>query len=132
MLGDVEGLFSALASKSGGKNAVVIAAMPQAVRLKASLGPLWDYPIIASTALASGTVAVLEVASLVSGFGSTIDFSTGKFAAIHMEDTAPADFPAAPMKSMFQIDAIVLKARLSADWGLRAAGHCQYLTGATW
>jgi len=132
MHGDLANLFAALAAKGGGKTAAVVAAMPQTVRLKSSLGPLWDYPIIGSTALAPGTVAVVEVASLVSGFGTVVEFSTGKYAAVHMEDTAPADFPAAPMKSMFQIDSIVLKAKLSADWGLRAVGHCQYLTGATW
>jgi hypothetical protein len=48
------------------------------------------------------------------------------------EDTSPTDItggtpsPAAPVKSLFQTDAIGLKTTLSATWGLRAAGHCQY------
>jgi len=39
---------------------------------------------------------------------------------------------AAPVKSLYQTDAIGLKTTLWATWGLRAAGHCQFLTGATW
>jgi hypothetical protein len=132
MHGDLALLFGALAAKGGGKTAAIIAALPQAVRLKMAVGPKFDYDIIASTALAPGTVAVLEVASLVSGFGSVAEFTTSKVAAVHMEDTSPADFPAAPMKSLFQVDAIALKTNVWAAWGLRAAGHCQYLTGATW
>jgi Phage capsid family len=136
--GDLANLFAALASHSAGKTAVIIAALPQAVKLKLTAGPKFDYDIVASTALAPGTVAVLEVASFVSGFASTAEFSTTKVGAVHMEDTAPADIVsaggavAAPVKSLFQIDAIGLKTTLSAAWGLRAAGHCQYITGATW
>jgi hypothetical protein len=93
---------------------------------------------LASTALATGTVAVLELASFVSGFGTVAEFSTTKVAALHMEADAPIDITggtpslAVPVKSMFQTDAIALKTNLWASWGLRAAGHAQYITGATW
>jgi len=138
MSGDLGNLFAALAAHSGGKTAVIIAAMPQAVKLKLTAGPKFDYDIIASTALPTGTVAVLEVASFVSGFGSAAEFNTTKVGALHMEDTTPADIVsaggtvAAPVKSLCQTDAIGLKTTLWATWGLRAAGHCQFLTGATW
>jgi len=136
--GDLGNLFAALAAHSGGKTAVIIAALPQAVKLKLTAGPKFDYDIIASTALPTGTVAVLEIASFVSGFGSTAEFNTTKVGALHMEDTIPADIVstggtvAAPVKSLYQTDAIGLKTTLWATWGLRAAGHCQFLTGATW
>src|SRR5262249_23492636 len=122
-------------ANGGGKTAVIIAAMPQAVKLKLTAGPKFDYDIVASTALPSGTVAVLEVASFVSGFGSAAEFSTTKVGTVHME----ADTPAATVSGggavatpLCQIDAIGLKTTLWAAWGLRAAGHCQYITGATW
>jgi putative ABC transport system substrate-binding protein len=89
-------------------------------------------------ALAAGTVGVIEVASFVSGFGSTAEFSTSKAGVFHSEDTSPTDVtggapsPASPVKSLFQIDAIGLKTTLWASWGLRAAGHAQWLQGATW
>src|SRR5262249_11007311 len=130
-------LFGALAGAGGGKTAVVVAAIPQAVRLKSSLGPLWDYPILASTALAAGTVAVIEVASFVSGFSGVPEFSVSKAAAVHMEADTPTDItggspsPAASVRSMFQVDALALKSTLAASWGMRAP-HVAYLTGATW
>jgi len=136
--GDLGNLFAALAAHSGGKTAVIIAALPQAVKLKLTAGPKFDYDIIASTALPTGTVAVLDIASFVSGFGSTAEFNTTKVGALHMEDTTPADIVGAggtvavPVKSLYQTDAIGLKTTLWATWGLRAAGHCQFLTGATW
>src|SRR5262245_56109627 len=138
MLTDVGNLFAALAPHSAGKTAVIIAALPQAVRLKLAAGPRFDFDVIASTALAAGTVGVIEVASFVSGFGSVAEFSTTKVGALHMEDAAPADIVSAggavatPVKSLFQIDAIGLKTTLWASWGLRAAGHAQWLQGATW
>jgi hypothetical protein len=91
------------------------------------------YPILASTALAAGTVAAIEAASFVSGFGSTAEFSVSKVAALHMDDTSPQDITAgSPSRSMFQIDAIALRTDLWASFGLRAVGHAQFLTGATW
>jgi hypothetical protein len=135
---DIGNLFGALAANGGGKTAVIVAAMPQAIRLKLIAGPKFDYDIIVSTALATGTVAIIEVASFVSGFGSVAEFNVSKVAALHMEDTAPADIVGAggavevPVKSMFQIDALGLKTSLWASWGLRAAGHAQWITGATW
>ena len=138
MAADIGNLFAALAANSGGKTAVIIAALPQAVKLKLTAGPKFDYDIIASTALPTGTVAVLEIASFVSGFGSTAEFNTTKVGALHMEDTTPADIVsaggtvAAPVKSLYQIDAIGLKTTLWATWGLRAAGHAQWIQGVTW
>jgi hypothetical protein len=136
--GDLANLFAALASHSAGQTAVIIAALPQAVKLKLTAGPKFDYDIIASTALAPGTVAVLEVASFVSGFGSTAEFNTTKIGAVHMEDITPVDIVsvggavATPVKSLYQTDAIGLKTTLWASWGMRTSGHCQYITGATW
>jgi hypothetical protein len=138
MDGDLKQLFAALAAVGGGKTAVIVCAVPQAVTLKATVGPKWDYDILASTALAAGTVAVVEIASFVSGFGSAVEFSTTKVSAVHMEADTPADItggtpsPAVPVKSLFQVDAIGLRSTLWAAWGLRAAGHAQWITGATW
>ena len=135
---DLKNLFAALAAVGGGKTAVIVAALPQAVTLKMTVGPKFDYDIIASTALPTGTVAVLEVASFVSGFGSTAEFDVAKVGAVHMEDTSPQQItggtpsPAMPVPSVFQIDALALKSNVWASWGLRAPGHAQWIQGATW
>jgi len=138
MESDLKNLFGALAAVGGGKTAVIVAAMPQAVRLEMAVGPKFDIDIIASTALPTGTVAVVEIASFVSGFGSTAEFDVTKVGAVHMEADTPADIVSAggtvatPVRSLFQIDALALKSNLWASWGLRAAGHAQLITGATW
>src|SRR5262249_4467014 len=121
-------------TNGAGKTAVIVAAMPQAVRLKLIAGPKFDYDIIGSTALAAGTVAAIEVASFVSGFSSTPEFETGRDATVHMGDTSPADpiMAGVPVRSIFQIDATALRTRLWASWGLRATGHAQFITGTTW
>jgi hypothetical protein len=138
MESDLKNLFAALAAVGGGKTAVIAAALPQAVTLKMTVGPKFDYDILASTALPAGTVTVVEVASFVSGFGSTAEFDVTEVGAVHMEDSSPQNIsggspsPAVPTRSLFQIDALALKSTLWASWGLRAVGHCQWILGATW
>jgi hypothetical protein len=138
MMTDLGKLFGALANAGAGKNAVIVAAVPEATTLKMSVGPRFDIPIIASTALAAGTVAVIEVASFVSAFSAVPEFRVADQASYHAEDTSPQDItggtpsPAVPVKSLFQTNSVALKMDFFAAWGLRAAGHAQYLTGATW
>jgi hypothetical protein len=137
MEGDLKNLFGALATNGAGKTAVIIAALPQAVTLKLTAGPKFDYDILASTALAAGTVIALETASFVSGFSSVPEFRVSNVAAFHSEDTSPADIvsggsAAVPVKSLFQIDAIALKMDLFAAWAMRAANHVAYVTSVTW
>jgi hypothetical protein len=138
MMTDLGKLFGALANAGAGKNAVIVAATAEAMTLKATLGPKWDYDIIPSATFAPGTVAVVETASFVSGFSPTPTFRVADQASYHAEDTSPQDItggtpsPAVPVKSMFQTNSVALKMDFHAAWGLRAAGHAQYLTGATW
>jgi len=71
-------------------------------------------------------VAVVEAASVVSGFGSVPEFSTSKVSALHMDDSAPGDISgSSPVRSMWQIDALALRTTLWAAFGLRAVGHAQ-------
>jgi hypothetical protein len=138
MDGDLKNLFAALAAQGAGKTAVIIAAMPQAISLKATLGPKWDIDILASTVLAAGTVVALEIASFVSGFSAVPTFRVSNVSTYHAEDTSPQPItggtpsPAVPVRSLFQTDSIGLYADLWAAWGLRAPGHAQWITGATW
>jgi hypothetical protein len=138
MMTDLGKLFGALAGAGAGKNAVLVCAVPEAVVLKSSVGPKFDYDIIASTSLAAGTVVAVELGSIVSGFSAVPEFSVSRHAVYHAEDTSPTDVtggtpsPAVPVRSAFQTDTILLKMTLSAAWGLRAAGHAQFITGATW
>lgn len=135
---DLELLFKALAAKAAGRTAVIIAAAPQAIVLKRNVGPKFDIDILTSTALAAGTVGVVEISSFVSGFSSVAEFSTTRAGLLHMEDTTPGQIVsdsgtlASPVRSFFQIEGIGLKSVLWASWGLRATGHAQRLQSVTW
>jgi len=134
MMGDLKNLFTALAAAGGGKTAVIIAALPQATTLKMTVGPQFDIPILGSTGLAAGTVAVVESASFVSGFSSVPEFNASNQAIYQAEDTSPADpiMSGPPVRSLFQTDGIGLKMDLWAAYGLRAAGHAQFVSSVTW
>jgi hypothetical protein len=112
--------------------------MPQAITLKATLGPKWDIDIVESTVLSAGTVVALEVASFVSGFSAVPTFRVSNVSTYHAEDTSPTQItggtpsPAVPVKSLFQTDSIGLYMDVWGSWGLRAPGHAQFITGATW
>jgi hypothetical protein len=134
MITDIGKLFAALADNAAGKTAVIVAAMSQATTLKMTVGPQFDVPIVGSTALPTGTVAAIEVGSFVSGFNPVPEFRASDQSSFHFDDTAPADpvMGGQPVKSMFQIDALALKMDLWAAWGLRAAGHVQFVSGVSW
>jgi hypothetical protein len=138
MITDIGNLFAALASAGAGKNAVIVAALPQAVTLKMTVGPQFDYDIVGSTSLPAGTVAAIEVGSFVSGFSSLPEFRASDQTSYHMEDTMPQDItggtpsPAVPVRSLWQTDSLALKMDLFSSWGLRAAGHVQFVSGCTW
>ena len=135
---DLTKLFAALASHSAGKSPVIIAAAPQAIALKRAVGPKFDIEILTSTALASGVVGVVEISSFVSGFSSVAEFSTTRSALLHFEDATPGQIVsdtgtlASPVRSLFQLEGIGLKCTLWGSWGLRAAGHAQWIQSVTW
>jgi hypothetical protein len=132
LTGDITALVQALASARGGKNIVFVMAPKQAAALKLMAGPGFDYPII-SAALSAGTVIAMEISSFVSAFLPTPEFAATKHALLHMEDTSPQDITGAvPVKSLFQVDGVGLRMILRASWGVRAPGHVQVITGATW
>src|SRR5262249_26347794 len=91
LLGDIGQLIGALAANGAGLAPVFVCAAKQAATMKTVVGPRFDSPILPSTALATGTVAVVEVASFMSGFGSTPEFSVSRDTAVHMEADTPAD-----------------------------------------
>src|SRR5262249_48095401 len=103
----------------------------QATSLKLLAGPRFDTPILASAGVPAKNVVLIEASSLVSGFSAVPEFETSNFALLHMEDAAPTDFPASPMKSLFQADSFALKMMLRASWGMRAP-HVTYVSNVTW
>jgi hypothetical protein len=136
---DVGKLLGALASAGGGRDPVFVCSPPQAGALKLRAGAHFDYPVLSSPALAAGTVLAVEAGSFVSGFSAVPRIDTSTASTLHMEDTAPlalvsgtAPTVASPVRSLYQTDASAIRMILRCSWGMRATGHIQLLTGATW
>jgi hypothetical protein len=139
---DLGNLVKDIAQRAGGRSAFFIGAPAQATAIRFWAGGQFGInpdtetlPVEGSAALADGTVVCIEAPSLAITLADP-EFEASKMAAVHQEDTAPADIvsggaAAVPVKSMFQIDATALRMTLRADWAMRAA-HVSYLTGATW
>src|SRR5262249_45105092 len=91
MAADIKALFAALAANGAGKNAVIVAAVPQLASLKIYAGAKFDFEVFGSQALAAGTVVALEPSSVVSGISPVPTFFAGNQNALHMEDTSPGN-----------------------------------------
>jgi HK97 family phage major capsid protein len=129
---DVAALVKALAASGGGLNPVFIASPAQAVVLKVFTGPL-DAPIFPSAGVPDRTLIAVESESIVSGFGSTPTFDMSEGSILHEEDTSPGAVVAnAPTRSLFQTDAIGLKATLKGAWAMRVPQHVQFVTATNW
>jgi hypothetical protein len=135
MLGDVKQLFNALATNGAGANVVLVAPLAEAASLKAQVGPKFDWPIYASTAMPAATLGAIDATSFVSAFTSAITFDVARAAALQM-DTAPVDpLPIATgpsIKSAYQVDMLALRATMFISWLMRVSGHAQICTGVTW
>jgi hypothetical protein len=140
LTGDFRAMFQALAANGAGKGAIFVAAPQQVASLKAFVGPRFDFEVLASAALAAGTVIAIEPSSFCSGFDFAPEFTTSTTALMHFDDTTPIDIGtpgtpptvAAPAKSLFQTEAIALRMRLRAAWAMRAQGHVQLIQNASW
>jgi hypothetical protein len=137
MVEDIENLVAAIAANKGGSSPVFITDPAHCAAAKAWLSPLFDYPILASTALTPGTLICVEARSLAATVvDAQPDFATAESAVLHY-DTAPADIvsggtPATPTKSLFQTDGIALKLTISnVAWMMRAA-HVAWTQNVNW
>jgi hypothetical protein len=138
MVGDISALVKALVAAYGGANPVLVMNPQQVTTLNLTASPRFDIPILQSTSVAPGTVILIETSSFVSAFDATPEFEVSPVGALHYEDTAPQNItggspsPAVPVRSLFQTESIALRCKLRGSWGVRRAGHVQFITGTTW
>jgi hypothetical protein len=103
-------------------------------------GPQFTFPILASAALAAGTIVAVEAKSFVSGFSATPTFDVSDQTVLHLEDSSPAqistagtpNFVAAPLRSLWQTNCTAVKMILQCAWGMRAPNHVQLVSSTTW
>lgn len=139
MITDIQSLIAALATQKAGLAPVFVGAAGQIAAMKARLGPKFDYPILASAGLAPGVLIVVEPASLAATIQNAVpSFDAAESAILHMESATPTDIvtasgtAAVPVKSLFQTDAIALRAILSGvSWAMRAP-HVAFVSGTAW
>ena len=137
LAGDIGNLLAALAANGAGLAQVFIAAPQQAGALKVWAGPKFDYPVLASAALAAGTVVAIEASAFASAFSPVPEFSSCTQGVLH-EDTVPLHIvdgsgtPAPGTRSLWQTDTIALRMVLRASYGMRGNGLVQMIQNVTW
>jgi hypothetical protein len=138
--GDVAKLVGAIHAAGGGADVLLFAAPQQAATASILAGSNFALPIIAAPSLAAGTVIAVEPRGFASGFSDVPRVDVGREATLVMEDTSPTQIStagspntvAAPVRSMFQVDAVAIRLVLRVAYGMRAPGLVQFITGATW
>jgi hypothetical protein len=131
MVQDLSALAGSVARNAGNDVALVMAP-EQSVRANLALERV-VYPILASSALAKGTVIAIALPALVSGFAPTPQIEAAREAEMVMDST-PTDVGIASQQtiSLFQTDKISLRMRVPIAWALRTAGAIAYLTNVSW
>jgi hypothetical protein len=135
MATDLAKIASAVAPLAGNGQIVLVAAAAQAVALALRSTREIPYTLLASAALAPGTVIAVAAPTLVSAVSApAVDASIQTL--VH-EETVPAAInasgtPATPVRSVFQTDAASLRLRQQISWVLRDSDGVAFMTGVNW
>ncbi|WP_157158110.1 MULTISPECIES: phage major capsid protein [Bradyrhizobium] len=138
MIADIKALVSAVAPIAGNGEVVLVAATDQAVALRLRQSRE-VYPVLASAALAAGTVIAIAPSGLASAIDPVPRFEIASEGALVMDDAAgqlsmvgTPNVVAAPARSLFQTDTLALRVILQISWGLRSSLAIAYMTGVAW
>jgi hypothetical protein len=139
MIGDLATLVGLVAAV-GSTNIVFIASPRQAIKANFKSGPGFQFPVLASSALADRTVCALALDALAFGVGGLPVFDLRDQTALHMEDTSPAALStvgtpntvAAPIRSTWQTDTTVIRILQDISWTLRSSTGFAYMTATNW
>jgi len=136
---DIAQLVAALNTAGGGANPVFICSPPQAATLKLRAGTKFDYPILASGALANGTIVAVEASGFACVIDPAPDFLVSDSTVLHMEDTTPLPLAtgtgptvASPQRSLYQTAAKAIRMIVNMSWTMRASGLVQVINSVNW
>jgi hypothetical protein len=140
MFEDLTTLLSAVAPVSAGFPIAIVTSPTQAVKLKLRLLTAADpgFTVLASSAVADGTVIAIAANTLVSAAGAVPTFEISPDATVTLENTTPlaitdgSAVPAPNVRSLFQTGCIGLKVRLGTAWALRSATGIALLQDVLW
>ncbi len=137
MIGDLSNL-AALVAPIAGDQILFVASPKQAVRINLWRTSPLQFPVIASSGLADGIVLCLATNALaVAGGNDPPKISVSTEAVVHFEQDAPlpisnAGTVAAPVRSLYQTDAVAVKLLADLTWALRATGGVAWTQSVTW
>jgi HK97 family phage major capsid protein len=154
MVADLKALVGAIIAAGGGRAIAVIINPAQALSLgfaqtttgdflfndRAEAGSKFGVRFIVSATCPAGRVIAVDAADLASAQGDSPRFAVSTDATLHEEDTTPLalgttgspNVVAAPMRSLFQTDAVAVRMSLYVSWVMRRAGMVQTIAAVTW
>lgn len=141
MLKDVQALIAGISAAGGGVSTVLAANPVQVVALNALAANGVGFPVLSAPTLPLGTVAAVEALGVASAFAPDMEeISVSTQATIHFEDTNPAPIStagtpnvvAAPVRSAFQTDSLIIRMILRCAWARRSTGLVQVVNGVNW
>src|SRR5262249_35517706 len=116
---------------------VIITTPKLAKKLRVLASPKLTDPVLSSSSIADGDVIGIVPRGLITGYDGSTTIEVSRASSIHFEDTTPAEIVsspgavAAPTKSAFQQDFLVLKVRGLCAWTVHT-GAIAHVTGAAW
>jgi HK97 family phage major capsid protein len=137
MVTDVGNLAGAIADAGIATDDMVIIAHPgQATKLRLLAGPAFTNAVLGTPQVAAGTVIAVAPDALFVGYSGAPEVDSSIETAIHFEESAPLPIAtggvqAAPTRSAFQQDLIIIRLRARCAWAAMP-GAVQFITGATW
>jgi HK97 family phage major capsid protein len=139
MLLDISNIGGAVA-RVAGSNIAFVAAPEQALAIALNAGDFDDdYLVLATSALAKGTVLAIAVNALASAFDPVPEITSAiESASMHMDGSSPADIVTAggavavPTTNVFQTDRVALRMRMPCAWALRAPGAIAFVQSVVW
>ena len=140
MAADLATLANAIAAAGiNPEGLVLVASWKQALKLRLLAGSRFDNVIIGTSALADRTIVGVAPGGVGFGYNGTPEVTTSHEAAIHYESTTPlaigtAGTPptvAAPTRSAWQTDTLVLRVRARCAWN-KIPGAIQQIANVNW
>ena len=115
----------------GGLSIAYITDPTSAVKILASAGPRFVFPVLASGGVPAKQIICIALPALASATDPQPRFESSRDAMLTFDDAAPSDL-GTPTRSMFQIDSVSIRISMFVSWGLRAPGSISFISGVTW
>ena len=134
---DIGKLIDAVAPVAG-TNIVFVAAPGAAAKMLADVGPQFPYPILASGALASGTVVCIAPHALVVAIDPTPQIDVSRSGTVTLEDANPlplvdgSSTVAPGTRSLWQTDSVGIRLTMQLSFGLRHTSGAALIASVTW